>query len=73
VFVVLGAGAWAPVLSSVADHLGGAARLLKIGAGFVPAVVNALRLQIILAVAAFTLPLLIALVRLMPSPRAEVA
>jgi anti-sigma factor RsiW len=73
VFVVLGAGAWAPVLSSVADHLGGAARVLKIGAGFVPAVVSALKLQIILVVAAFALPLLIALARLMPAARTEVA
>lgn len=75
VFVVLGAGAWAPVFSQVADGLGGAARLVRIGAGFVPAVVKALRLELVLAIAAFALPLLLALARLMPAPtpRPEVA
>jgi anti-sigma factor RsiW len=75
VFAVLGAGAWAPVVASIADGLGGAARAVRIGAGFVPALVKALRLEIILAVAAFALPLLLALARLMPAPtpRAEVA
>ena len=49
------------------------ARALRIGAGFVPAVVGALRLQIVLAAAAFALPLLLALARLMPAPRPESA
>ena len=70
---VAGPGAWAPALSSGVDQLGELARVLRIGAGFVPAVVGALRLQIVLAAAAFALPLLLALARLMPAPRPESA
>ena len=70
---VAGPGAWAPALSSGVDQLGELARVLRIGAGFVPAVVGALRLQIVLAAAAFALPFLLALARLMPAPRPESA
>jgi anti-sigma factor RsiW len=69
--VLAGPGAWAPAMSSAAGQVGEAARALRIGAGFVPAVVAALRLQIVLAVAAFALPLLVALARLMPAPAAR--
>ncbi|HEY6100340.1 MAG TPA: anti-sigma factor [Anaeromyxobacter sp.] len=68
VFAVAGAGAWAPTLSGWADGLGSTARAVRIGAGFVPTVVHALRLQILLAAAAVALPLLIAFARLMPAP-----
>jgi anti-sigma factor RsiW len=66
-----GPGAWAPAMSHAIDRLGDGARALRIGAGFVPAVVAALRLQIVLAVAAFALPLLVALARLIPAPSAR--
>ena len=47
------------------------ARAVRIGAGFVPALVGAFRLQIILAAAAVAVPLLVALARLMPAPEAR--
>jgi anti-sigma factor RsiW len=70
-FALAGAGAWAPALSGAVDGLGSAARTLRIAAGFVPALVGALRVQIILAAAAFALPLLVILARLIPAPRTE--
>jgi anti-sigma factor RsiW len=72
-FVAAGASAWAPVLSSSADLLGEAVRVLRIGWSFVPDVVGALRFQIIFAAAVLALPFLLALSRLMPTPRAETA
>ncbi len=72
-FAIAGASAWAPVVSSLADGLGGAARVVQIGSGFVPNIVSALRLQIILVAAGLALPLLVALARLIPAPRAETA
>jgi anti-sigma factor RsiW len=73
-FVVAGASAWAPVLSSAADLLGSGVRAFRIGAGFVPDVLGALRIQIILAAGVIAVPLLVALSRLMPAPaRAETA
>jgi anti-sigma factor RsiW len=69
--LLAGPGAWAPAMSSAADQAGAAASVLRIGAGFLPAIVSALRLQIALAVAAFALPLLVALARLMPAPPAR--
>ncbi len=73
--LLAGPGAWAPAMSRAIDRGGEAIHALRIGAGFVPAVVAALRLQIVLAVAAFVLPLVVALARLMPAPtaRAETA
>jgi anti-sigma factor RsiW len=70
-FVVAGAAAWAPVVSSAFGALGSLAQAFRIGAGFVPDVFGALRFQIILATGVLALPLLLALSRLMPSPRAE--
>jgi anti-sigma factor RsiW len=74
-FVAAGAGAWAPAVSTAADAFGTLARAVRIGAGFVPTLVGAFRLQIILAAAAVAVPLLVALARLMPAPepRTEVA
>jgi anti-sigma factor RsiW len=73
-FAVAGAGAWAPAVSSLADVLGAGARTVQVASGFVPGIVSALRFQIILAAAALALPLLLALVRLMPAPeRSEIA
>jgi anti-sigma factor RsiW len=70
-FAVAGASAWAPALSSIADGFGSAARALQIGGAFLPKIVSALRLQIILVAAVLALPLLLALTRLMPAPQAE--
>jgi anti-sigma factor RsiW len=72
VFAAAGPGAWAPALSSAAEALGGAARAFRIGGSFVPAVVGALRFQIVAAAALLALPLVIALARLVPAPRAEI-
>jgi anti-sigma factor RsiW len=73
-FVVAGAGAWAPTLSSAADLFGSVVRVLQVGSTFVPEIVSALRLQIVLAAAALALPLLLGLVRLIPAPqRTEIA
>lgn len=70
-FAAAGASAWAPVVSSAAEVFAGALRAARIGADFVPTLVSALRPQIILAAAVLALPLLLALSRLMPAPRAE--
>jgi anti-sigma factor RsiW len=72
-FAVAGASAWAPVVSSSADLLGSTVRAFRIGWSFVPDLVGALRFQIIVVAAALSLPLLLALSRLMPAPRTETA
>lgn len=72
-FAVAGASAWAPVVSSAADLFGSTVRVLRIGSSFVPDLVGALRFQIIFAAAVISLPLLLALARLMPAARTETA
>lgn len=72
-FVAAGTTSWAPALSSWADDLGETARALRISSGFLPTIVGALRLQLLLGVAVVAIPLLLAIARLMPSPRPEVA
>ena len=72
-FAAAGASAWAPVVSSAADLLGGAVRVVRIGSSFVPEVLGALRFQIVLTAAVLALPLLLALNRLVPAPRREIA
>jgi anti-sigma factor RsiW len=73
-FAVAGAAAWAPVFSGVGEALGTAARAVRVGGTFVPHVLGAFRLQIIIAAAALAVPLLLALSRLMPAPqRTEIA
>lgn len=72
-FVLAGAAAWAPAVSDWADGVGETARALRISTGFVPTVVSAFRTQIILAAAVLAIPLLVAIARLLPSPRPEVA
>ncbi len=72
-FAVAGASAWAPFFSSVAESFGTAVRAFQVADSFVPHLVGALRLQIIVGAAALALPLLLALSRLMPHPqRAEI-
>jgi anti-sigma factor RsiW len=73
VFGLAGARAWASPLARLAEGIGSAARVLRIGAGFLPELISALRLQIALAASALALPLLFALARLMPPHRREVA
>jgi len=60
-------------VAGVADGLGDAAHALRIGQGLLPGLVSALRVQLLLGTAAVALPLLLALSRLMPAPRAETA
>jgi anti-sigma factor RsiW len=74
-FVAAGAGAWAPSVSAAAEGLGALTRAVRVGAAFLPTLVGAFRVQIILAAAAIAVPLLVALARLMPAPdpRTEVA
>jgi anti-sigma factor RsiW len=73
VFAVAGAGAWAPTLAGWADGLGEAARAIRVAGGFVPTVVSALRVQILVVAAAVAAPILLGLWRLMPAPRPETA
>lgn len=70
-FALAGASAWAPVVSSLAETFGSLAKVFQIGSTFVPEVFRALRPQIVVATAILALPLLLALARLMPAPRAE--
>jgi anti-sigma factor RsiW len=72
-FALAGASAWAPTFSRWADGVGDVLRAFRVGAGFVPTLVSALRVQIVLAAGIVALPLLVALARLMPAPRPEVA
>jgi anti-sigma factor RsiW len=71
--VLAGAGAWAPAASRAVDLLGSAAGALRISADVLPPVLHAIRLQVALACTLLVLPLLLALSRLMPSPRTELA
>lgn len=72
-FALAGPGAWAPVISSIAEGLGDTARAFQIGETFVPTLLGAMRVQILLVAAAAALPLLLLLSRLVPSPEAESA
>ncbi|HET8541496.1 MAG TPA: zf-HC2 domain-containing protein [Anaeromyxobacter sp.] len=68
-FAIAGAAAWAPVFSSGAELLGAAARAVRVASTFVPHVLDALRVQIIVVAAAAAVPFLLALSRLMPQPQ----
>ncbi len=72
-FAFAGPGAWAPYFSSVAESFGTAARVFQVADTFVPHLVGALRTQIIVGAAALAVPLLLALSRLMPQQRTEIA
>jgi len=69
--VVGGNGAWVPAATSLAERLGSTFNTLRLGAQVLPPVLNVLRLPIAAACAAMVLPLLLALSRLIPSPRTE--
>jgi anti-sigma factor RsiW len=72
-FAIAGAAAWAPYVSSAAEGFGALARAVRVGSTFVPHVVGAFRLQIVVVAGALAVPLLLALTRLMPSQRTELA
>lgn len=69
---LLGAATWAPAASGLVHGLGEAGRALRLGAEVLAPIVSALRLPIAVACAAAALPILFALSRLIPSPRAEI-
>ncbi len=72
-FAAAGVSAWATFFSSVAESFGTAVRAFQVADTFLPHLVGALRLQIIVGAAALAIPLLLALARLMPHPqRAEI-
>ncbi len=70
--LVGGNAAWVPTAARLADQLGDLTQTLRLGAQVLPPVVSVLRLPIAAACAALCLPLLLALSRLIPSPRTEV-
>jgi len=65
-FAAAGASAWAPALSGLFDGLAPVVTLATVVADALRPVVSALRLQIVVACAAASLPLLFALSRLVP-------
>jgi anti-sigma factor RsiW len=73
IVVAAGASVWAPTVSGAADSLGSAVRAFRIGSAFVPGLVGALRVYIVIAAGILAVPMLIAIARLMPAPRAEIA
>jgi len=58
-------------VSTVSERLDLAARAIRVGAGVLPGLLSALRLQLLLATTALSLPIFYGLSRLMPSARAE--
>lgn len=66
-----GGGALAPALARWAGGLAEATRAWRLGAGFLPTLVGAFRVQILVASAVLALPLAFALHRLVPARRTE--
>jgi anti-sigma factor RsiW len=66
-----GAGGLGGVVSSLADQLEPAGRAIRVAAGVLPGLISALRLQLLLATTAFSLPIIYGLSRLMPAARTE--
>jgi len=58
-------------VSTVSERLDLAGRTLRVGLGVLPGLLSALRLQLLLATTALSLPIFYGLSRLMPSARAE--
>ena len=58
-------------VSAVSERLDLVARAIRVGAGVLPGLVSALRLQLLLVSTALSLPILYGLSRLMPAPRTE--
>jgi anti-sigma factor RsiW len=72
IFAILGASAWAPVVSRITDGLGRVVTAVSVGSDVLSPLVRALRVQIAVGCAALGLPLLLALSRLVPR-QAEVS
>jgi anti-sigma factor RsiW len=72
-FAVAGAGAWAPPVARLFRGLGDVFLASRVAAGVVPTIVSALRLQLVLALGLLAIPILLALSRLMPATRTEIA
>lgn len=70
--LVGGNAAWVPTAARLADQLGAVSQTIRLGAQVLPPVVSGLRLPIAAVCAALCLPLLLALSRVIPSPRTEV-
>jgi anti-sigma factor RsiW len=66
-----GATGLGDVVSTLADQLDLAGRAIRLGAGVLPGLLSALRLQLLLATTALSLPVYYGLSRLMPAARAE--
>ena len=58
-------------VSAVSERLDLAVRAARLGAGVLPGLLSALRLQLLLATTLFSLPLIFGLSRLMPAARTE--
>jgi anti-sigma factor RsiW len=66
-----GATGLANVVSTVSEQLELAGRALRVGVGVLPGLLSALRLPLLLATTALSLPILYGLSRLMPAARTE--
>jgi anti-sigma factor RsiW len=64
-----GAGGLGYAVSAVSEQLDLALRAFRVGAGVLPGLLSALRLPLLLATSALSLPLYYGLSRLMPAPR----
>jgi anti-sigma factor RsiW len=66
-----GAGGLGYAISAVSEKLDPIARTVRLGLGVLPGLVSALRLQLLLATTALSLPIIYGLARLMPAARTE--
>jgi anti-sigma factor RsiW len=66
-----GASGLGHAVSTVSDQLDLAAQAIRVGAGVLPGLFSALRLQLLLATSALALPIIYGLSRLMPAARTE--
>jgi anti-sigma factor RsiW len=69
---VAGATGLGNVVSALTEQLDLAGRAIRVGAGVLPGLLSALRLQLLLLTSALSLPILYGLSRLMPAARTEV-
>jgi anti-sigma factor RsiW len=68
---VAGATGLGNVVSTLAERLDLAGRAVRLGAGVLPGLLSALRLQLLLVTTALSLPIIYGLSRLMPAARTE--
>jgi anti-sigma factor RsiW len=66
-----GATGFGHLVSALTDQLELAGRAIRVGAGVLPGLLSALRLQLLLATTALSLPIFYGLSRLMPAARTE--